>query len=259
MITVEAIHVAPVKSLGLLHPTSVQVGATGIDQDRRFYLIDARGILVTQRQAGVLVRVRAEYCAEYLEAEESLRLTFPDGSVIEGRVDTGEPVVTRIWGRQVNGHQVTGDWNKMLSKFCGRPVTLVQSRLPGQCFDEFPISILSGASVETLSRQVGVGAALDHRRFRPNFLISGCDPHQEDAWSGQQVAFGKEAVLRVVAPDPRCAITTLDPDTGQPDLDIPSAIRSYRPSQQAAFFGVYAVVERPGTVSVGDAVTALEG
>ena len=185
MITVEAIHVAPVKSLGLLRPASVQVGATGIDHDRRFYLIDDRGVLLTQRQAGVLVRVRAEYCAEYLEAEESLRLTFPDGSVIEGRVDTGEPVVTRIWGRQVNGRQVTGDWNKMLSKFCGRPVTLVQSRLPGQCFDEFPISILSGASVETLGRQAGVGAALDHRRFRPNFLISGCDPHQEDAWSGQ--------------------------------------------------------------------------
>ena len=259
MITVEAIHVAPVKSLGLLRPASVQVGATGIDHDRRFYLIDDRGVLLTQRQAGVLVRVRAEYCAEYLEAEESLRLTFPDGSVIEGRVDTGEPVVTRIWGRQVNGRQVTGDWNRMLSKFCGHPVTLVQSRLPGQCFDEFPISILSGASVETLGRQAGVGPGLDHRRFRPNFLISGCDPHQEDAWSGRQVAFGDGAVLRVVAPDPRCAITTLDPDTGQPDLDIPSAIRSYRPSPQAAFFGVYAVVERPGPVSVGDEVTALEG
>ena len=61
MIRVEAIHVAPVKSLGLLRPTSVRVGATGIDQDRRFYLIDDRGVLLTQRQAGVLVRVRAEY------------------------------------------------------------------------------------------------------------------------------------------------------------------------------------------------------
>ena len=113
-------------------------------------------MLLTQRQAGVLVRVRADYGAEYgaengvgeQEAEESLRLTFPDGSVIEGRVETGEPVVTRMWGRQVHGRQVTGDWNKMLSKFCGRAVTLVQSRMPGECFDEFPISILSSGSVE---------------------------------------------------------------------------------------------------------------
>ena len=74
---------------------------------------------------------------------------------------------------------------------------------------------------------------------------------------GSKLPSANEAVLRVVAPDPRCAITTLDPDTGQPDLDIPSAIRSYRPSPQAAFFGVYAVVERPGTVSVGDEVTGL--
>ena len=255
MITVVSIHVAPVKSLGLLRPASVRVSATGIEEDRRFYLTDDRGALLTQRQTGQLVQVRAEY----RETEDHLRLTFPDGSVIEGRIDTGEPVVTRVWGRQVRGRQVTGDWNKMLSKFCGRPVTLVQSRGPGECYDEFPISVLSDASVETLGRQAGVGAALDHRRFRPNFLISGCDPHQEDAWAGQQVALGEEAVIRVVAPDPRCAITTLDPDTGLPDLDIPSAIRSYRPSPQAAFFGVYAVVERPGTVSVGDEVTCLQG
>lgn len=250
MITVEAIHVAPVKSLGLVKPHSVHVGPAGIVEDRRFYLIDDRGVLLTQRQAGALVQVRAEYQLD----SGDLRLSFPDGAAIEGPVETGEPVVTQIWGRRVTGHQAKGNWNKMLSEFCGQPVTLVQSLQPGECFDEFPISILSSASVEMLGQRPEVGVALDPRRFRPNFLLAGCQAHQEDSWLGRLVGIGGEVVLRVVAPDPRCAVTTLDPDTGTPDFDTPSAIRKYRPNPGAAYFGVYAVVEQPGRVSVGDGV-----
>ena len=248
MISIESIHVAPVKSLGLVTPQTVHVGPAGIVEDRRFYLVDDRGVLLTQRQAGELVQVQAEYQFDL----EVLRLSFPDGTVIEGPVETGEPVITQIWGRQVTGHQAGGDWNKALSRFCGRPVTLVQSRQPGECFDEFPISILSSASVDLLGQQPGVELALDPRRFRPNFLLSGCQAHQEDSWLGRMVGIGDEVVLRVVAPAPRCAITTLDPDTGRPDIDTPSVIRNYRPSPGAAYFGVYAVVERPGTVALGD-------
>ena len=254
MITVEAIHIAPVKSMGLLNPQSVHVGPAGIVEDRRFYLIDDRGRLLTQRQAGELVQLHAQYQLD----SGHLMLSFPDGKVIEGSVEAGEPVVTQIWGRQVAGHQAGGDWHEALSRFCGRPVTLVQSQQPGECYDEFPISILSSASVEMLGQRPEVGLALDHRRFRPNLLLSGCQAHQEDTWLGRLVSIGDEVVLRVVAPDPRCAITTLDPNTGRPDIDAPSAIKKYRPNPGAAYFGVYAVVEQPGMVSLGDGVVGPE-
>jgi uncharacterized protein YcbX len=58
----------------------------------------------------------------------------------------------------------------------------------------------------------------------------------------------------MVAPDPRCAITTLDPETGERDFDVPRLILSYRPSDRSPYFGVYGTVETAGTVSVGDAV-----
>ena len=253
MITVDAIHIAPIKSLALLNIDTVRVGESGIVEDRRFHLVDERGRMLTQRQEGQLALVRAWYDPE----QDNLRITFPDGTLAEGRVEAGEPVSTIIWGRRVAGHLVRGDWSRALSQFCGRPVLLVQSRQSGQCFDEFPISILGSGSVEMLGQRAGIEPGLDHRRFRPTFLLHGCGPHEEDSWLGQSLAVGEELVLRVVAPDPRCAITTLDPDSGAPDLDIPSAIRSYRPSPGAAYFGVYAVVERPGAVSMGDAVTLL--
>ena len=255
MITVDAIHIAPVKSLALLNVESVQVGPTGIEEDRRFYLVDGRGRMLTQRQAGQLALVRAWYDPE----RDHLRVAFPDSAVVEGPVATEEAVETIIWGRRVAGNLVGGDWSRALSRYCGLPVFLVRPLLPGQCFDEYPISILGGGSVAMLSQRAAVEPGLDHRRFRPNFLLQGCEPHEEDGWLGRRVAIGDQLVLRVTAPDPRCAITTLDPDTGVPDLDTPSAILSYRPSPGPAYFGVYATVERPGKVALGDTVTVRGG
>ena len=251
--TVRAIHIAPVKSLGLVKPASVHVGPDGIVEDRRFFLVDQRGAVLTQRQLGTLVQVKPDYQPE----REFLRLSFPDGTVAEGELEVGEPVETILFGRPVRGNMVGGDWNKVLSRFCGGTVNLVQSRQPGECYDEYPISLLSSASVDGLKQRPGVSDDVDERRFRPNFLLAGCQAHEEDTWMGGQLRLGDGPVLRVIAQDPRCAVTTLNPDTGQPDLDTPSVIKGYRPSSGAAYFGVYAVVDLPGEVSVGDQVTTL--
>jgi uncharacterized protein YcbX len=72
------------------------------------------------------------------------------------------------------------------------------------------------------------------------------------------VQIGPDLRIRLVAPDPRCAITTLDPDTGERDFDVPKLILSYRPSSRAAYFGVYGAVEATGTVSVGDNVELVQ-
>jgi uncharacterized protein YcbX len=70
---VERISVAPVKSLGLTHPQSVELRRFGVVGDRRFWLVDADGRLVdgkgcsrstasalTRRTAGSAGRCRSE-------------------------------------------------------------------------------------------------------------------------------------------------------------------------------------------------------
>ncbi len=250
---IKSINIAPVKSLGLVHPQAVHIDSRGILEDRRFHLIDGDGRLLTQRQLGRLVQVRVDYQME----PERLALRFPDGSSVEGTPELGESVTTSIFGRLVAGRMVTGCWSEALYQFCGRPVTLVQSDEPGQCYDEYPLSIVSQASIEELGRQSAVTGALDHRRFRPNFLVGGCLPHEEDSWIGGSLRIGNSLTLRIVARDPRCAITTHDPDTGEQDMDTLRLILSYRPDPQAAYFGMYGIVEHPGSVSLGDMVTPL--
>ncbi|MCH8989967.1 MAG: MOSC domain-containing protein [Chloroflexi bacterium] len=255
MHSVAAIFISPVKSLSLEQPASVTVGHSGIAEDRRFHLVDAGGRLLTQRQEGRLVLVKAQYSAE----SEVLTLQFPDGSRVAGPTDSGDALTTVIWGRQVSGREVTGPWSEALSGFCGSPVRLVKSDNPGESYDEYPISLLSQASIDLLGEQPTSGRKFEGRRFRPNFLIDGCSPNEEDSWLGGVVRIGPELRLRLVAPDPRCAVTTLDPETGQRDFDVPRLLLSYRPSDRAPYLGVYGAVETTGTVSVGDAVELVEG
>jgi len=251
---VEAIYTSPVKSLGLSQPEAVRVDPRGITEDRRFHLVGPLGALLTQREVGRLVQVKADYRPE----PEWLRLQFPGGSSLEGPVELGGPVVTQIWGRNVAARVLSGDWNAALSGFCGQAVRLVRSDQPGQCYDEYPVSLVSQASIEGLSRQPGAPAGFEGRRFRPNFLLAGCRPHEEDSWIGAIIGVGEELLVRVVARDPRCAITTHDPRSGERDVDTLRLILSYRPSflgrTRVPYFGVYGIVERPGTVSLGDEV-----
>ena len=252
MITVEDIHISPVKSLGLIDRESVWVGPEGIVEDRRLHLIDQHGALLTQRESGSLAQVKADYRVE----PERLTLEFPSADKLDGPLELGEAVVTNIFGRNVSGHTVLGDWGAALSDLCQQPVRLVRSDLPGQVYDEYPLSVLSQASVDKLDNLAGPDAVLDGKRFRPNFLLSGCEPHDEDTWIGDVIGIGEELQVRIEARDPRCAITTLDPATGKRDADTLRMILSYRPSQTAAYFGVFGTVERPGTVSLGDVVSA---
>jgi uncharacterized protein YcbX len=252
--SVAAIFTAPVKSLSLEQPASVTVGYSGIAEDRRFHLVDAQGRLLTQRQEGRLVLVKAQYSAK----SEVLTLRFPDRDSVEGPTELGGVLNTVIWGRQVAGREVTGPWGEALSGFCGSPVRLVKTDSPGESYDEYPVSLLSQASIDFMGERLSSGRKFEGRRFRPNFLIDGCSPHEEDLWLGGVVQIGAELRLRLVAPDPRCAITTLDPDTGERDFDVPRLLLSYRPSARAPYFGVYGAVETTGTVSVGDAVELIQ-
>ena len=251
MITVAEINIAPVKSMGLVSLDEVALDLGGIQHDRRFYLVNAQGRLLTRRQVGKLAQLTTSWDV----AAERLTIGFPGGKTLEGHPDLDRPVWTIVWGRRVRGRALMGEWMAALSDFCEQPVALIMSDLPCQVFDEFPVSALSRASVERLSSEMGMSEdeCLATDRFRPTLLLDGCEPHQEDGWMNRPISVG-DAVVRILAPDPRCAIVDQHPDTGETDTEVVRSILGYRPNPAAAFFGVYGIVEKPGTVHVGDVV-----
>ena len=262
---VARLSIAPVRGLGLQHPESVELGETGVLEDRRFYLVDDRDRIVDRLLAGELVRVAAETNSE----ATWLKMTFPDGTVIEDEVELEEPVRTDVYGRLALGHVVSGPWASALEPFAHRRVQLVRCDHPGgtriregETNVRNAVSLVSDGSLRELARQLGV-PGVDGRRFRMLIELEGADAHEEDSWIGGQVAVGA-AVLSITKPDARCAITTQDPDTGERDLDTLRTLIRYRgfrdgDPEKKIDFGVLGEVLQPGIVSVGDAVEAVAG
>jgi uncharacterized protein len=250
VVTVSRLAIAPVKGLALSHPNEVTITRTGVPENRRFFLVDARGKLVNGTRDGPLFGVHAECDAD----GRRLALRFPDGGAVNEPVRLGEAKVTAFWGRPVRGRLVEGPWSEALSQLLGQPVRLLRADEPGGGFDEAPVSLLSEASLEELARQSGENE-VDGRRFRMLVHMSGTRPHEEDEWIGRRVRVG-EAIVRVTKQDARCRMTTRNPETGVRDFDTLRAIKSYRGVRdgKAIDFGVYADVEQPGRLRVGDPV-----
>jgi uncharacterized protein YcbX len=250
MPTLVRISTTPVKSLLLHHPDEIELEPFGVARDRRFFLIREDGRLLAGLHHGPLALVRADWELE----PERLSLTFPDGSVVEGPVALGEPVLTDFWGHRVEGRIVVGPWADAFSEFAGRAVRLVKADVSVGGVDAEPLTLVSSESVAELARRVGLDA-VDARRFRMLLEIEGCAPHEEDTWAGRHMRLG-EAVIEIGGPVPRCATTTRDPNTGRRDLDTLREIAAYRGKRDGKKidFGVYAQVVRPGRVRVGDPV-----
>jgi uncharacterized protein YcbX len=245
------LNVTPVKSMALSHPDEVDLGALGVADDRLFYLVDEEGRLFSGDRFGPLQTIRPSYDSE----REYLTLTFPDGSVVEGDAAVfSEGLITDFYRRPVRAHVVPGPWTQAVSDFAGRPVRLVRCDQPGDGTDVYHVTVVSSASVAALAASGGHAGDLDAARFRMTFELDGCEAHEEDTWAGRRVRIGK-ALLRIYGQVPRCVVTTQSPATGLKDFETLKTIVSYRPlmrDQKGIPFGMYAEVEHPGRVRVGD-------
>ncbi len=246
--------IAPVRSLGLEHPDAIDVTEVGVVEDRRFFLADDANRLVDRLVVAELVQIAAHTDPD----ATTLRLTLPDGRVLEDEVSLGEPIETPIHGRTGVGHVVIGPWAEVLSAFCGRLITLVRCDRPAGTRSGNPTSIVSDGSLAELARHSGVDA-VDARRFRMLIELEGAEPHEEDTWIGRRIAIGG-AVLSITQPDERCAITTQDPDSGVRDLDTLRTLIAYRGLRDGKYadFGVLGDVAQPGTIRLGDEVRLLD-
>ena len=246
-------NVTPVKSMALSHPEELGLGNVGVAHDRLFYLVDDEGRLVSGDRFGPLQTIRPSYDPD----REHLTLTFPDGSVAEGDAAVfAEGLITDFYRRPVRAHVVPGPWTEAISGFVGTPVRLARCDQPGEGIDVYHVTIVSSASVGELASHGGQGDDLDAARFRMTFELDGCDAHEEDTWAGRRVRLGK-ALLRIYGQVPRCIVTTQSPETGLKDFETLKTIVSYRPlmnDEKGIPFGMYAEVERPGRVRVGDRV-----
>ena len=251
------ISIAPVKSLGLVHPEEIELGRHGVAGNRRFWLVDRDGRLFNNKRCGPLVLIRPDWD----EDSRTLALTLPDGERLEGVVELGEPVEAEMYEHPHPSRRVVGPWEEAISRVAGQPLTLLwaEDHATDRGYRGGDVSLVSRASLERLREEGGADRPVDGRRFRMLLEIDGVGSHEEDEWLGTQVQVG-DAVLVLNGDIGRCVVTSHDPDTGVTDFDTLGTLARYRREgrNEPLPFGVYGAVAVPGRVRLGDLVQPLQ-
>jgi uncharacterized protein len=247
-VAVSQLAIAPVKGMRLQCASEIQLGQSGISGDREFLVVGPDGkLLLTARTPALQGIVPA-----WDRARNVLTLTFPDGKVVRGTPEPAAPATTRTYdGREIPGWTIKGPFTAALSDYLGRPAQLFRRAPEHVGADDEPVTLMSEASLQALAPEFS-GVAPDSRRFRMSITVAGTQAWAEHGWQGQELAIG-EVVLRVIAPVPRCVITTRNPDSGATDARILHALARLRGKNDITF-GVWCDVVRPGSIRIGDGV-----
>jgi uncharacterized protein YcbX len=266
-VTVQSLHIYPVKGMKGIELAHARATERGLEHDRRWMVVDLAGEFFTQRSHPKLATVWTELVAGALE------LSAPDvGSVVAPLVpESTVPTRVRVWNSICDALPVSPRVDAWLSEYMGESCRLVYmpestrrasnpayagdgERLVGFA-DGYAYLVANSASLEDLNKRLAARGhpPLPMNRFRPNIVVAGAAPYEEDGWVELRVG---EAVLRSAKPCGRCEVTTTDQTTGERRGPEPLAtLATYRSSDEfGVMFGLNLVTLTPGVVRRSDRV-----
>jgi len=278
----------PVKSMTGERIEEAELTERGLLGDRAYALIDAETGKVVSAKSVRLFPGVLSCLAAFVEPPRwggelpPVRITLPDRQSVTSDSGDVDRVLSAYFRREVTlarsapddftidqyhpdvedldpaGHRDTVVEQKLGSAFFAEAG--LASPVPvGSFFDLFPVSVLTTSTLEHLS-ELRPQSRFDQRRFRMNVIVRTKEAgFVENDWIGHKLAIGDAVQLSVALPDPRCVMTTLAQDDLPNDTDVLRTLIRHNKVQvgEAGQFpcaGVYAVVEAPGTMRIGDRV-----
>ncbi|GIJ80078.1 hypothetical protein SAMN05443287_110176 [Micromonospora phaseoli] len=259
----------PVKGCHRLGHQQAAVASWGLDGDRRWMVVDADGVGVTQRENTALVRLRAHPSAGGLllgaDGYPELLVPEPTGA---------DPVQVRTFRRRplrVGALPAGPAADAWLSSLLDRPVRLVWLAEPARHVergskkhdpgdqvsfaDAYPVLLTSTASLAALGDWLTEAGAdpVPMTRFRPNLVVDGAPAWAEDDWEGRPMRIGGLA-FRAANPSARCLVTTTDQETGVRGREPLRTLARHRNIGRQLLFGLNLLPLESGTLRLGDTV-----
>jgi uncharacterized protein YcbX len=261
--TIAGLAVYPVKSCRELAVADARVrtrglvlgAGTGEVGDREWMIVDAEGRFVTQREVPRLALI------EVAVEQDALRLATGGRPALRielaGRTASTRDVV--VWNSTVRAHDEGDAAAAWLAAALGAPVRLVrfdrtQERRCNPDYagdsgahtafaDGFPLLVVSEASLADLNARLAAQGepSLPMNRFRPNLVLGGLDPYDEDHLDTIEAG---GVVLRIVKPCTRCVTTTTDQATAARGAEPLRTLGTYRrhATLGGVTFGMNAIV-----------------
>ncbi|MBZ5535669.1 MAG: MOSC domain-containing protein [Acidobacteriia bacterium] len=272
-ISVSGIFHHPVKSAKSKPLNRAEIGVRGILHDREWMVVDERGMFVAQRQSSEAgVEVRTMCLVDAALQDRRLVLTAPGLSSISVPLsgpDTPEEEV-RVWEHQARGIDQGEEVSRWLSELLGRerPGKYRLIRMSNHHVrrakqgdsqlafaDGYPFLIISQASLDDLNSRLS--EALPMNRFRPNLVLDGCAPYQEDQMA--LIRIGR-VLLEGQGLCARCPTTATNQETAERGKEPLRTLATYRrhPSgEDGVVFGRNFNHLNLGTIAMGDTVEIL--
>ena len=190
-----------------------------------------------------------------------VRITFPDGSNIFSDRKEGDDMnfrLSEVFNREVKLMKASDFEEPSYEEYwpdidgLARRDQVTDEAMPSKTF--FDIAVLHILTTSTINR-----LRFEVRRFRPNIVVESVSKERkndfiENSWVGKKMTIGEDIVLNVTAPYTRCVMITLPQGDLPQDLGILSTVAKYN----QVHVGVYASVERGGTIHRGDTLQIEE-
>jgi len=263
MISLSQLAIYPIKSTAQINLPSAQISPFGLNMDRRWMLVDEKGVMLTQRKFARMCLIQCHF------ENNDLLVMAPDMPVL--KVDlarSDKHIQARVWDDTCNALDCGDNVSKWFSQFLNTATRLVyfpenEVRQVDLNFakagdvtafsDGFPYLLISQASLDDLNARLSMPVNMN--RFRPNLVVEGSEAFAEDNW--KKIRIG-DVTLLLVKPCSRCVIPSIDPKTAAKSAEVIKTLASYRSRDNKIFFGQNVIAQGSGELSVGMEVEILE-
>lgn len=256
---VKEIYIYPIKSLAGISLNHAKAEEMGFENDRRWMLIDANNVHVTQREYPIMSQFYPEI------SNGKITISF-ENDKHEFSIDEHLNVLieSAVWEDKSEVFEVNQNTSKWFSDKLGFECKLVKINKIGarkhessktketynvSFADAYPYLLIGTESLDFLNEKLEEKITV--KRFRPNIVVSTKSAHEEDDFKSFKIG---EVQFENIKPCGRCIMVNNDPQKGMIKKEPLKTLSKYRNVNNSVLFGTNIVSLNSGIISVGDEV-----
>ncbi|WJS96304.1 MOSC domain-containing protein [Flavobacterium johnsoniae] len=257
--SVKEIYIYPIKSLAGISLKSANAEEMGFENDRRWMIINAENVHVTQREYPKMSQFYPEVSGDKIKIVfEGETHEFLINEHLENAIDS------QVWDDKSEVFEVNKNSSKWFSDKLGFDCKLVKIIKNGDrkhessklketfnvsLADGYPYLLIGTESLDFLNEKLEEKITI--KRFRPNIVVSTKSAHEEDDFKDFKIG---KVQFKNIKPCGRCIMVNNDPQKGIVKKEPLKTLSKYRNVDNSVLFGTNIVSLNSGIISVGDEV-----
>ncbi|KAF2224136.1 MOSC N-terminal beta barrel domain-containing protein [Elsinoe ampelina] len=288
-----SLRIYPIKSCRGIEVKETRLKMSGLDLDRNWMFVDAETMTFltirsdpTMTLIDTAVNDKDDTLTISIHGTED-SVTIPAHPKQDWLSSNNTLEKVEIWGEKTDGWTYSNKINDMFSRYFKKPVKLIYKgptprpargnakkdlsgrEVPHMFADLMSVQIASDSSLRDLNRRLKEndydGQKLTIERFRPNIVIRGNEPWEEDSWKTVQISTADHenqllwrVNLDVMCRCARCQVPNVNPDTAEKHKHEPwDTLMKFRRVDQGGAakykpcFGMLCLPTKEGPIKVG--------